>query len=410
MPLRVQTLFFDMNSYFASVAQQEEPALIGRPVGILTADAPGAACIAMSVEAKARGLRMGLRMEAARALCPEVVFRPARHDVYVAYHHAIRAAVETVLPIDTAHSVDEFSCRLTGGQEELNAALKLARQVQHVILQRVGPAMRASVGVAPNTLLAKIAAEMHKPAGINWLHPSVLPERIAHLPLTDLPGISRRMEQRLIRAGVTDITGLYALAPKQARQLWGNVTGERFIRALHGETVVAPNRRGQSFGHGQQLTAGNRSPDAARLVARRLLVKAAARLRRENILAGTLVIGIKCRKHGRQHRVLGFSHTQDSFQLLRQFQTGWQAMRISAPRAVNIMLTGFIPAGALGDLFNPRADGLTAQERLCGAIDGLNQKFGQDTVRIGLMPPQRVPYTGAKIAFGRIPEFWEFRA
>ena len=124
--VRVQTLFFDMNSFFASVAQQEEPQLQGRPLGVLTTDAPGAACIAISVEAKARGMKMGVRRNEASRLCPDMVFRPAKHDVYVEYHHAIRAAVDRVLPIEAAHSVDEFSCRLVGQQQELGAALDIA--------------------------------------------------------------------------------------------------------------------------------------------------------------------------------------------------------------------------------------------------------------------------------------------
>lgn len=411
MSLRVATLFFDMNSFFASVAQQEEPALIGRPVGVLTTDAPGAACIAASIEAKRYGVKMGTRQRDARALCPGIVFRPARHDVCVDYHHAIRDAVETVLPIGRAHSVDEFSCRLIGAQQELGTALELARAVQGVILDRVGVAMRCSVGVAPNPLLAKVAAELEKPSGINWLHPSVMPDRIAHLALDDLPGISRRMRPRLERAGIGDIRALYAMSPKQARLLWGNVNGERFLRELQGEIVVWPQERGKSLGHGQQLTARNRSPEGARLVARRLLVKAAARLRREGMLARRLHIGVKCARTGRQHWQGGFPATQDSFTLLALFEGGWTGFRLFRPLSVTVMLSGLQPLqGAIGDLFDPRPAGRpTRREALCRSIDMLNQRFGQDTVSFGLLPPHRVPYTGAKIAFQRVPERVEFR-
>ena len=411
MPLYVQTLFFDMNSFFASVAQQEEPDLIGRPLGVLTTDAPGAACIAVSVEAKARGLRMGVRQAEARRICPGIVFRPARHDVCVEYHHAIREAVEAVLPIEAAHSVDEFSCQLPGRQQELAAALDTARRVQDIILRRVGPAMRSSVGVAPNKLLAKIAAELEKPSGINWLHPSVLPGKIAHLALRDLPGISRRMEARLNRAGINDTAALYAMAPKEARWLWKNVTGERFLRELHGEKVVWPRTANQSLGHGQQLVAANRSPEGARLVARRLLVKAAARLRRQGQLAGSLYIGVKCLRHGRCGWYGEICHTQDSFVLLRIFESRWKRLRIERPRSVSVMLGRFVAADRyLGDLFARRpACEATARERLCTAIDRLNQRFGQDTVTFGQRPLHHVPYTGAKIAFQRVPDRREFR-
>lgn len=408
--MRVQTLFFDMNSYFASVAQNEEPALIGRPVGVLTTDAPGAACIAASIEAKRRGVRMGTRQGEARQLCPEIVFRPALHDVCVRYHHAIRAAVDMVLPIDRAHSVDEFSCRLMGAQQDLQIALALARDVQRVILNRVGPAMRCSVGVAPTVLLAKIAAELQKPAGVNWLHPDILPDRIAHLSLSDIPGVSRGMLPRLQRAGVGDVRALYALSPKQARAIWGNVNGERMLRELHGETVVWPRRSGQSIGHGQVLNGPNQSPEGARLVARRLLVKAAARLRREGKLTRMLYVNMRGMQGGRVSRGGAFPATQDTFRLLRLFEAHWASLPVLQPRSVSVMLTGLVPVGAYTpDLFDPREAGqITQRETLCHALDRLNHKFGQDTIRFGELPRHRVPFTGAKIAFSRVPDAEDF--
>jgi DNA polymerase-4 len=109
---RVSLLYLDMNSYFASVEQQEDPSLRGQPLGVVTTMTPNAAIIAASTEAKALGLKFGARMSKARQMVPHMQFRPARHDLYVDYHHQIKAAVERVLPITAAHSVDEFSIHL----------------------------------------------------------------------------------------------------------------------------------------------------------------------------------------------------------------------------------------------------------------------------------------------------------
>ena len=238
MSQRVSTLFFDMNSFYASVAQAEEPALIGRPVGVLTADAPNAACIAASIEAKRCGVGMGTRQDEARALCPGIVFRPVKHDICVRYHHAILRAVDTVLPVHRVFSIDECSCLLTGSQQELPRAVELGRALQAAVLREVHPALRCSVGLAPTRLLAKIAAGLEKPGGLHWLLPEILPDRIAGMALDDLPGISWRMRDRLIAAGVADVAALYALDPKWARAIWGSVAGERFLRELRGETVI----------------------------------------------------------------------------------------------------------------------------------------------------------------------------
>jgi nucleotidyltransferase/DNA polymerase involved in DNA repair len=405
----VSTLFFDMNSFFASVAQQEEPALMGRPVGVITKASPNAACIAASIEAKRQGVRMGTGQDEARLLCPGIVFRPVRHDVCVAYHHRIRAVVDRVIPIETAHSVDEFSCRLTGSQQRLEAALDLGHRLQKAVLADVGPAMHCSVGLGPNKLLAKIAAELHKPGGLNWLLPEVLPDRIAHLDLDDLPGISRHMKARLNAAGVDDVRQLYALAPRHARAIWRSVTGEYFIRELHGETVVHPVQHRAMIGHGQVLTGPNRRPDGARLVARRLLVKAAARLRREGMMAGSLHVGLKCREHGPVGREGGFARSQDTFFLLGVLDRYWRSLPCRDALSVQVTLGNLIAAeDHVPDLFACPGPGRANRAGLCGVIDRLNLRFGQDTVHFGELPRYRLPYTGAKIAFGRIPTAEDF--
>jgi len=409
MSPRVSTLFFDMNSFYASVAQAEEPALMGRPVGVLTTDARNAACIAASHDAKKCGVGMGTRQDEARRLCPGIVFRPVKHDVCVRYHHAILAAVETVLPVHRVWSIDECSCLLMGSEQDLPRALEIGRALQAAVLAQVNPALRCSVGLGPTRLLAKVAAGLQKPGGLHWLLPDILPERIAHLALDDLPGISWRMKARLEAAGITDIRALYALDPKRARAIWGSVSGERFLRELRGETVVWPDTRRGMIGHGQVLTAGNKTPEGARLVARRLLVKAAARLRREGFLARSLHVGLRLDNGGRPGAEGQIKATQDTFFLLQTLDRYWRGLVVHRPKAVHVVLGGLLPLGQeTGDLFDPAPEPLPRRTDLCHSIDALNQRFGQDTVRFGQLPPHRVPYTGAKIAFGRIPVAEDF--
>ena len=405
MTLRVSTLFFDMNSFYASVAQAEEPALIGRPVGVLTADAPGAACIAASFDAKQRGVGMGTRQDEARRLCPGIVFRPVKHDVCVHYHHAILAAVETVLPVHRVWSIDECSCLLTGSQQDLSRAMQIGRALQRAVLDQVNPALNCSVGLGPTRLLAKIAAGLQKPGGLHWLLPHILPDRLAHLPLDGLPGISWRMKARLEAAGVRDVPMLYHLDPKRARAIWGNVAGERFLRELRGETVIWPDTHRGMIGHGQVLTGGNKTPEGARLVVRRLLVKAAARLRREGFHATSLHLGVKCAVAGHIGHGGEIRATQDTFFLLEVLARYWQALPPHRAMAVSITLGGLVPDAEVSrDLFAPAQD----RRALCAVVDRLNQRFGQDTVSYGQLPPHHVPYTGAKIAFGRIPVAEDF--
>jgi DNA polymerase-4 len=409
IPLRY--LYLDMNSYFASVAQHDEPDLRGRAVGIVTVARPGAACIAASHEAKRAGIGVGTRTAEARALCPGIVFRPARHDRYVELHHAIRAVVERVHPLEGTHSIDEFSCRLRGADRSLMAATALAEAIRASITTRIGPALRCSIGLGSSRLLAKAAAGFHKPAGLDWLTPEVMPEKMHDRPLRSLPGIGRNMEARLHAAGVRDIEALYSLQPRHARRLWNGVDGERFLRALRGEDIPDPVTRPHSLGHSQILSGPNRNPEGARLVARRLLVKAATRLRRGGFLASELSISVKDARGIRAGRTVTMAATQDSFVLLERFAALWRNLPVCAPAHVGVMLGGLAERhAATADLFDHRPSGSPSpREALCAKVDAINQRYGQDTVIYGERPVEIAPFTGAKIAFGRIPAVEEFR-
>ncbi len=410
--ITVNFLFLDMNSYFASVAQQEEACLRGRPVGIVTVDKRGACCIAASYEAKAFGIGVGTRREEARELCPDIEFREAKHDLYVDYHHEIIEAIERVHPIEKAHSVDEFSIRLLGSARNLQTAMEIGESMRDSIAQRVGIAMRCSIGLGSSKLLAKMAGEMKKPDGLEWLTPEVMPHKLANFKLGDLPGIGKRMEKRLISAGICNIKQLYELQPKHARKLWNGVTGERFILALQGHDIPDPETTPHSLGHGQILTTGNRNPEGARLVARRLLIKAGTRLRRGEFFANHLHLSGKCELGGRRSRSISMRATQDSFQLLNLFKQGWPQLGLKKPISVGVMLGGLTHESQhTADLFEERvSSGKTnTREELCAAVDALNQKFGQDTIIYGEKPKTITKYSGAKIAFGRIPLKEEFR-
>jgi DNA polymerase-4 len=405
-------IYVDMNSFFASVAQQEEPHLRGKPVGIITVDSPRAACIAASYEAKRHGIGMGTKQTEALEICPDMAFRTAKHDLYVDYHHRIHAAVERIYPVEEVHSVDEYSCHLIGRDMALSRALELCENIRASIYEYAGEALRCSIGVGPSKMLAKLAGELHKPSGTDWLAPSVMPQKISHLEIEDIPGIGKNMGKRLRAAGVHDVTALYAMEPKRARKVWNSVTGERFILALQGKDITSVQTQNNSLGHGQILSPINRTPENARLVARRLLIKAATRLRRADCLAASIYVSAKCAERGKMGHHINIPQTQDTFHLLQIFNELWAQLPLLKPLSVSIMLGHMIERNAsTGDLFEdrPSPGQHTSREKLCSIVDELNQRHGQDTIIFGEKPPYIAPYTGAKIAFGRIPKPEEFR-
>src|SRR5436190_7503135 len=137
--LTVEWLFLDMNAYFASVEQQAQPGLRGRPVAVVPVMTNSTCCIAASYEARPYGIRTGTNVGEARRLCPRLRLVEARHELYIRTHEKIIEAVETVLPVAQVCSIDEMACRLSPQHRSVEEALVLAGNVKRAIAQRVGP-------------------------------------------------------------------------------------------------------------------------------------------------------------------------------------------------------------------------------------------------------------------------------
>lgn len=410
-------LFLDLNSYFASVEQQVNPKLRGKPVAVVPTLTDATCAIAASYEAKRFGVQTGTAIYEARKLCPGLITVSARHDLYVEYHHRITDAVEHVLPIETVHSIDEVACRLLGKEQKIKNALRLASSIKKTIAKKVGECIKCSIGISINTYLAKVATNLEKPDGLVVLSLDELPHRILHFQLSDLPWIGRNLEQRLHAAHVPDIAALWALSPTRMRQIWGSVTGQRFWYMLHGVQVPSTVTAKRTIGHSHVLAPPLRSNPLAHLVARRLLVKAAVRLRRLDCWSEEVTVGVRFvagRTWADKRSVIA---TQDTFSFLRAADVLWS--RMTAVAGFQPVKQVWVILGALtfestrqATLFDqlPTDEELNHRRRifLSRILDRLNRRYGRDAVAIGEQPPPLAAYTGTKIAFNRIPDREEF--
>jgi DNA polymerase IV len=406
--MSLRWLFLDLNSYFASVEQQLNPALRGRPIAVAPVDSDATCAIAASYEAKAFGIKTGTPIYDARKLCPGLVVVNAQHNRYVDFHHRIIAAIETEIPVTRICSIDEVACALMDNEQQPEVAIALARRVKAAVQRDVGEMLRSSVGLAPNAFLAKLASNMQKPDGLTVILPDQIEAIVTRCTLRALPGIGANMHARLLRANVPDVQTLWNLAPKQARAIWGNIAGERLWLELHGyDMTVAPTQR-RTIGHSHVLAPSLRDAEPARQVARRLLSKAASRLRRLDHNATRLTLSVRLEHGDRLNFETGFATTRDTIVLLRTLDGLWETLRQQAPRRprfkqVAVTLHGLSAGSAVQlDLFAAAPTQSAAQTKLSSALDKLNARYGKDTVNIGLWSSQAVnKYTGTKIAFTR---------
>jgi len=404
--MSLRSLFVDFNSYFASVEQQVDPALRGRPVGVAPVMAETTCCIAASVEAKTFGVRTGTLVREARKLCPHIAIVPAQPSLYVEYHHRLKDAIETCIPIDYVGSIDEVACELLGRERVRANAVAIARNIKAAV-RGVGDWLRCSVGIAPNHFLSKTATDMQKPDGLVVLEESDLPHALHRLELSDLCGIGPNMEQRLHAGGIRTVAQLCALDADAMREIWGGIEGERFFDALHGQWQAHRESVRASLGHSHVLGPEWRTPTGARAVLKKLLVKAAMRLRHEGYVAQALTVRVRHLGADAWHGEVRFDATDDSREFLRQLahaleQRDRHTLRLPlrggkpVPLAVGVTLHRLQPRDAsTGSLFVNE----TKSRAVSGVLDRINQRYGGNTLYFGSMQgaleaaPMRIPFS-----------------
>lgn len=394
-------LLVDMNSYFASVEQQDRPELRGRPVGVVPMLTDTTCCIAASYEAKAFGVKTGTLVRDARRLCPEIVLIEARTTEYVETHHKIVAAIDSCLPVLQVLSIDEMVCELRGPDQAEDEALKICRDIKTAIRQRVGDSLRCSIGLGPNKLLAKLAADMQKPDGLTTIRREELPERLFPLKLTDFSGIGRRMEARLHKSGITTVEQLCRLSKSQMSHIWGSeVIGRSWWQRLRGEDVDEPKTLRRSVGHSHVLPPAWRNPPAARAVVIRLLHKAAARLRRIGYWTQSLTLSLSYLGRESWHERAKVTPCQDTLTLIRELLPLWERRPRGKVLKVGVVLSDLVPQYQVAPSLFVDDRKLTA---LAHVMDQISGKFGDKAVYFGGMHGAQGT-APTRIAFNHIPD------
>jgi len=407
--MTLRCLFVDFNSFFASVEQQDNPALRGGPVGVVPVVAATTCCIAASIEAKKHGIGTGTPVWEAMEKYPGLPLVEARPARYVEVHHRLMKAIADCIPHGEPASIDEVPCFLIGRERQRDNAVAIAQRIKRRIADEFDW-IRCSIGIAPNRFLAKTASDMQKPDGLTVLEMDDLPRKLHALALRDFCGIGPSMEQRLRAAGIDTVEQLCDATRKHLRTAWGSVEGERFWLQLRGHDLPERATRRGSIGHSHVLGPELRHYDGARSVLFKLLAKAAMRLRKDGFLATGLAIRI--RFVGLEHRFerdLGFAPLDDTPTFLRLLgeqlqaleravaQRRWQPRR-HPPLSVAVTLVGLEKAGDVtAELMGTRQ----RDRDMSRVVDRINQKYGNNAIYFGTMQhairhdaaPMRIPFS-----------------
>lgn len=227
----------DLNSAFAMTEQQAKPSLRGKPIGVTNRLTKGACIIAASYEAKALGIKVGMRFNEAKLLAPGLIMLETDPPKYHHVYKKLISIMKSYSPKVVMKSIDEGVIDFHGTRGVINTRplTVIGYEIKKRVRDEIGDWMKVNVGIAPNRFLAKLAAGLHKPDGLDVITHKNLRTIFSDLQLTDLPGIAEHYQARLNAHGIyTPLQFLDAPSDLLRRGVFKSVVGEDWYRRLRG--------------------------------------------------------------------------------------------------------------------------------------------------------------------------------
>ena len=273
-----------MDAFFVSVEQVRDPSLKGKPV-IVGGDPDGRGVVAAaSYEARTYGIHSAQPIARAKRLCPHAIFLRGSHHLYSEFSGRVFAILDTYSPLVEPMSLDEAYMDLTGCQRLHGPATGTAERIHNEILNKVG--INASVGMAANKLMAKIASTMAKPNGLLRILPGHEAAFLAPLPVGRIPGIGPKSGEQFKRMGIHTVRDLAQLPLELLEEVYGE-WGHRLYEKARGISRSPVLKRGDTRSISRETTLEEDSTDPAFLESTLswLVEKAASQLRQEGLRA-----------------------------------------------------------------------------------------------------------------------------
>jgi len=284
-------LHVDMDAFYASVEQRDRPELRGKPVIVGGVKGRGVVSAA-SYEARRFGVHSAMPISTARRLCPQGIYLPVRMSHYAEIGRQIRSIFLSFIPLVEPLSLDEAFLDLRGCEGLFGPAPEIARQIKQRIRAETG--LIASVGVAPNKYLAKLASDVGKPDGYIVLLPEKIAEFLSPLPVSRIWGVGAKSEKRLHEMGIRTIGQLAAMPERLLADRFGEM-GRHIWQLANGVDyrTVVPDREAKSVSTETTFAQDIGDRGILRVWLLDLVDHLAGRLRHEGIWARTIDMKIR---------------------------------------------------------------------------------------------------------------------
>lgn len=371
-------LHVDMDAFYASVEERDQPDLVGRPLIVGGTPAGRGVVAAANYVVRKFGVHSAMPTATALRLCPHAKVLPPRLDYYAEVSEQIRDIFSRYTPLVEPLSLDEAFLDVTGSEPLFGPAVEIGRRIKENIRREIN--LVASVGVAPNKFLAKVASDLKKPDALVVVDPAHVQEFLAPLPVGRLWGVGRVTGGLFDELGIRTIGQLRALGCEVLRQHFGQ-QGEHFWKLAHGidDRRVVPDREAKSISNETTFAADINDPEVLRAWLLELTDHVGRRLRRHRMRGRTVHLKVRFadfRTITRAHTLARSTNVTSEI-----WQTAAQLLRRALPvshlgvRLLGVGVSGLEnPEQVQQDLFEDPSHEKNRQ--LDAVADQINAKFG----------------------------------
>ena len=364
----------DMNAFFASIEQGDHAEWRGRPVAI-TNGRQGTCIITCSYEARAYGIKTGMRLTQARQLCPELIQCPAHPERYAAISADIMESLQDITPDIEIFSVDEAFLDITRCQRLLGAPPQIAKLAKQKVFDASG--ILCSIGVSGDKTTAKFAAKLNKPDGLTIIPPWEAAERLREVPVTGLCGIAKGIGRFLAAHDVQTCGDVKKLPISVLANRFGN-PGRRIWYMCQGQDPAALQQdvpAPKSVGHGKVVPPNTRDREVLLTYLMHMSTKVGTRLRRHQLQAQNFAISLRTREGWLGDKLQSALPTNDGRQIMalcrRVIDEVWCGQGV---HQVQVTALNPVNTGSQLDLFDATD---AARDEVNAVMDAVNRRYGE---------------------------------
>jgi DNA polymerase-4 len=388
MPHR-SILHIDMNAFFASVEQQANPALRGKPIAVV-GSGHRTVITTSSYEARAKGVKTGMAIWEGKRTCPELIIVVGDNRKYTYTSTKINEIFRDYTPVVETFSIDESWLDVTHSLGIFGSAINIAYLIKARIRHAFG--ITCSVGIAPNKLLAKLASDMQKPDGLTIIEPDNVTRILEHMPIKELCGIGRKMERHLNMMSIYTCGELGRCDKVRLTRRFG-IIGRRLKemgQGIDNSPVVpfAEENDVKSVGHSSTLERDISDPLEIRRFLLQLSEMVGSRARRYHVSGKTIHLYVRYADFfsswGRQTTLKSYVNRSD--EIYRAALEILESVELEQPvRLLGVTLSNLKHQAEQLPLFEDERKRLFATR----AMDEINQRFGSMAVTFGSLLPGR---------------------